>query len=178
MKVWLCSDGSYSDYHVNAVYTDEAAAKRVSDAYGWNDPEAIELDPPVPPEVPAGLMHYRVCMEVSGELVGGQRHGGISHRGRGQYVRPGLHERAEVPERRSLAPARRVQFLHLGEGRRSRGKDRERAADHVARQPSCDSHTAIWGSLRWRRMGQEEPIIPLTRPTCSGDIAPLPREAS
>jgi hypothetical protein len=61
MKIWLCSDGSYSDYHITAVYSDEETAKTVTAAYGWeNAPEEIELDPEVPQQIRDGYQHWRV----------------------------------------------------------------------------------------------------------------------
>lgn len=60
-EVWICSDGEYSDYRVTAIYSDEAVAKRISQAYGWNDPDVFELDAvEIPSEAQHGLNYYSV----------------------------------------------------------------------------------------------------------------------
>jgi hypothetical protein len=66
MKIWVCSTGDYSDRYDTCAYTDEATAKAVSAAYGWNNPEELEVDPPVPVEIPQGLTYYRVRMSRDG----------------------------------------------------------------------------------------------------------------
>lgn len=69
MKVWLCSDGSYSDWHPTAIYSDEATAKRVTEAYGWdNAPDEYELDPEVPQEARAGMSFFSVLMWDNGDV--------------------------------------------------------------------------------------------------------------
>jgi hypothetical protein len=69
MKVWLCSDGSYSDYSVTAIYSDEATARLVTAAYGWdNEPEEMDLDPEIPQEVRDGLSAYGVLMWENGDV--------------------------------------------------------------------------------------------------------------
>jgi hypothetical protein len=72
MKIWVCSSGSYSDCYNTCAYTDEATAKAVSAAYGWNDPEELEVDPPVPAEIPQGLTYYAVRMKRNGDTDGYQ----------------------------------------------------------------------------------------------------------
>jgi hypothetical protein len=57
---WLCSEGSYSDYHVTAIYTKREDAEAVSKAYGWNDPQEMEIDPVVPQQAREGLTHFSV----------------------------------------------------------------------------------------------------------------------
>lgn len=66
MKVWICSKGSYSDYGVTAVYSDETLAKRTSQAYGWNDPVEMEVDPETPSEVRSGCSFFGVVMMNDG----------------------------------------------------------------------------------------------------------------
>lgn len=69
MKVWLCSDGSYSDKHPTAIYSDEATAREVTKAYGWeNDPEEFDLDPEVPQEIRAGMFYWVVRLWENGDL--------------------------------------------------------------------------------------------------------------
>lgn len=51
MKVWLVTDGSYSDYHVEAVFADRAKAERFALIHHFNgvdDDDCRELDPEVP----------------------------------------------------------------------------------------------------------------------------------
>jgi hypothetical protein len=67
-KIWVCDTGWYSDRYTTAVYSDEKTAREVSAAYGWNDPEPYELDPPVPPEIPQGLKRFNLWMYVDGSL--------------------------------------------------------------------------------------------------------------
>jgi hypothetical protein len=75
MKVWMCSTGCYSDYIVTAIYSDEATARQVTVAYGWdNEPEEIELDPIVPPEVRQGISHFYVNIAKNGDV----RHVGLT----------------------------------------------------------------------------------------------------
>ncbi len=70
MKVWICSNGSYSDYRVTALYSDESTAQRVTEAYGWdNPPEESELDPATPPEVQQGMSYFRIWMWENGDVA-------------------------------------------------------------------------------------------------------------
>lgn len=61
LRVWICTNGSYSDYHIKALYSDESIAKRLSEAYGWNEPKEFEVDAIEPPsEAKQGLNYYSV----------------------------------------------------------------------------------------------------------------------
>ena len=63
MKVWICSDGSYSDYRVKAIYSSLETAKLASNALGWeNDPEEFELDPALRQRIKDGLCSYCVIL--------------------------------------------------------------------------------------------------------------------
>lgn len=62
MKVWVCTKGEYEDEEVAAVYTDAATARRISEALDWSNPKEVELDPPLPAEVAAGLSHWAVSL--------------------------------------------------------------------------------------------------------------------
>jgi hypothetical protein len=75
----MCSSGEYSDYGVEAIYSDEATALQCSKAYGWNDPVEMDLDPPVRPEVKAGRINYRVLMWVDDGKVYYTSHAGEPH---------------------------------------------------------------------------------------------------
>lgn len=52
MKIWLCTDGDYSDYRVEAVFTDEAKARKAAEVMGWgvDERDADEHDPAAWPE--------------------------------------------------------------------------------------------------------------------------------
>jgi hypothetical protein len=67
VKVWVCTAGSYSDYRVHSIYTDEATAKRVSGAFDLNDPIEMEADPKLPQPVRDGLFMYCVVMSKNGD---------------------------------------------------------------------------------------------------------------
>lgn len=69
MKVWICSDGSYSDYSVRSVYSTKEAADLISKAYDWNEPEEFELDSAMPDQVRDGYFYYGVTMRADGDTT-------------------------------------------------------------------------------------------------------------
>lgn len=73
MKVWICSDGEYSDRKNRAVFSDEIQARLVSLAYGWNEPIPFEVDSlEIPSEVSQGLTFYSLAMvRDSGKVIYG-----------------------------------------------------------------------------------------------------------
>jgi hypothetical protein len=66
-KVYLVSDGWYSDYHICGVYSTKALAEQARMLYvAGNDVEELELD--ALPEHPPGLLAYRVVMFRDGNV--------------------------------------------------------------------------------------------------------------
>lgn len=62
IKLWVCSSGEYSDRKNMCVYTSEEDARRVSSARGWNEPQPLDLDPAIPPEIASGLTFFSLAM--------------------------------------------------------------------------------------------------------------------
>ena len=62
MKVYVITDGCYSDYHIVAVTLDEDNAKRFVDA-GLGDIEEFETDECI---LPKGMLPYRVVIDKDG----------------------------------------------------------------------------------------------------------------
>jgi hypothetical protein len=70
VKIWLCADGSCSDYRVTAVFTDGERAKEISKARAWQqDPVEIEVDPVQPSEIDQGLQNWYVVLKSNGDFV-------------------------------------------------------------------------------------------------------------
>ena len=66
-KVYLVTDGDYSDYRVLGVYSSMEKAEHAKLLYAAdNDVEEYELD--AVPESPPGLLAYVVIMELSGDV--------------------------------------------------------------------------------------------------------------
>ena len=64
MKVYVLTDGCYSDYHIIAVTIDEDNAKRFADA-GLGEIEEYETDECV---LPKGMLPYIVVIDPSGDV--------------------------------------------------------------------------------------------------------------
>lgn len=72
MKVWLVTQGSYSDYRVLAAFSSRALADACKelirgDEFDSTDVEEFPLDPPEPPH-PPGLFPYTVGMARDGRV--------------------------------------------------------------------------------------------------------------
>lgn len=66
-KIYLVTEGSYSDYRVLGVYSSVEKAEHAKLLYvADNDIEEYELD--AVPESPPGLLAYVVLMEISGDV--------------------------------------------------------------------------------------------------------------
>lgn len=66
-KVYLVTDGDYSDYHVLGVFSSREKADHAKRLYAaCNNVEEYELD--AVPESPPGLLAYVVLMEISGDV--------------------------------------------------------------------------------------------------------------
>jgi hypothetical protein len=103
MKVWICTNGEYSDYHIVGVYTNEATARRVSEAYGWNEPEGRwEVDPAVPSEIVAGMSRYGVSIWAD--------NGDVAH----TWITDAIVEDRWLPEKRTVERGTRMREGILG----------------------------------------------------------------
>ena len=71
MKVWLATEGSYSDYSVEGVFSSEEKAKAFMGAFpggDWNDVTVWEVDQ-VSPDIESGRKPYCVRMDREGNTV-------------------------------------------------------------------------------------------------------------
>lgn len=94
-KVWLVTDGKYSDYHVVGVFSTKTNAERIKTlAAAANDIEELSLDPGIE-ELNAGLTLWLVRME---------RGGGVEHCSQQTIDAYSFEEEARI-WRRSTAPA-------------------------------------------------------------------------
>ena len=98
-KVYMVTDGSYSDYRVLGIYSTKAKAEDAKVLFNAdNDVDPIEMD--ATPEVPPGMLKWVVTMGRSGDSGGAQRDScEYSH------VRASLHARgnsADVTMRAAL----------------------------------------------------------------------------
>lgn len=66
MKIYVVTDGEYSDYHIEAVFTDKAKAKWYADVHAANV-EEYDSDP-VGPSIPPGMRVYRLLMSSDGDV--------------------------------------------------------------------------------------------------------------
>ena len=66
MKLYMVTDGRYSDYRVLGIFSTQEKADRAVQLYASeNDIEEIELDEM--PEAPKGMLYYLVRMDAQGE---------------------------------------------------------------------------------------------------------------
>jgi hypothetical protein len=67
MKLFMVTDGSYSDYHVCGIYSTQEAAERAKQVFNaHNSIEEIELD--AVPASPPGLWRWGLRMEDDGSV--------------------------------------------------------------------------------------------------------------
>lgn len=64
-KVWIVTEGSYSDYHIVAVFSSEEKAKEYVETYGEEDSYSLgdvieEWDVDVVDDLPKGMKYYKV----------------------------------------------------------------------------------------------------------------------
>ena len=72
MKIYLVTDGSYSDYKVLCACSALSNAERAKEAYcADNDIQEMELDGI--PETPPGLLPYLVLMQKDGSILSAGR---------------------------------------------------------------------------------------------------------
>ena len=68
-KVYMVTDGSYSDYMVLGIYSTKAKAERAKVLFNAdNDVDPIEMD--VTPRVPPGMLKWLVKMDRNGNTKG------------------------------------------------------------------------------------------------------------
>lgn len=66
-KVYMVTDGSYSDYRVLGIYSTKAKAEKAKVLFNAdNDVDPIELD--ATPEVPPGMLRWVVEMDRNGNV--------------------------------------------------------------------------------------------------------------
>ena len=71
-KVYMVTDGWYSDYRVLGIYSTKAKAERAKVLFNAdNDVDPIELD--ATPEVPPGMLKWVVMMGLDGNSSGALR---------------------------------------------------------------------------------------------------------
>ncbi len=65
-KIFVVSDGEYSDRRNVAAFDDKDMAEEYSKLYGLNDVEELDLNPSLPetPGRPSGMYAYRVVMDT------------------------------------------------------------------------------------------------------------------
>lgn len=70
MKIYIVTKGSYSDYHICAIFSTEEKAQRLVDSLNrrWNTPciEEYEIDAV---EIPKGYKNYFVRMTKEGSVL-------------------------------------------------------------------------------------------------------------
>lgn len=67
MKIYVVTDGEYSEYHIEAVFTDKAKAERYAEVYAAKV-EEYDSDPEGP-SVPPGMRVYQLAMNSVGEVA-------------------------------------------------------------------------------------------------------------
>lgn len=66
-RVYVVTDGCYSDYRIVGIFDNEEAAELLSRRFGYNDVEAYELNPAMQ-ECMSGLNVYQVIMARDGSV--------------------------------------------------------------------------------------------------------------
>lgn len=67
MKIYIVTDGCYSDYGIRAVFTDKALAEKYMAAYSFDEPQIEEFDTDIVEEnVKLGRKKYTVEMRKDG----------------------------------------------------------------------------------------------------------------
>jgi hypothetical protein len=66
-KVYLVSEGSYSDYHICGVFSTEEKARAAMELLADGDMEEFELDPVSPH--PPGMKYWSVQMHADGNVA-------------------------------------------------------------------------------------------------------------
>ena len=72
MKIYIVTSGSYSDYGIDAVFTDHEKALefvRIFNGGSYNI-EEYESDPKIPPKIREGYWIYKVTLYKNGDLYG------------------------------------------------------------------------------------------------------------
>lgn len=68
MKIYLVSDGAYSDYRIIGAFSSVEKATAARDYYASNEIEEFEVDAPIP-DHPPGTYLYAVSMKRDGEVI-------------------------------------------------------------------------------------------------------------
>jgi len=66
VKVYLVTDGEYSDYRVLGAYTEKELAERARELWDADSIEDFDLDA-MPPDGPPGMLPYVVSMDKDGQ---------------------------------------------------------------------------------------------------------------
>lgn len=87
LKIYMVTDGSYSDYHVIGVYSTKELAEKVKEIHdARNDIDELNLDEM--PDVPPGLLGWSLEMLESGDVLRVWRSGVIKEEEKFAYWRP------------------------------------------------------------------------------------------
>lgn len=68
MKVYVVTDGEYSDYHIVAIFTDKKAANEYNKEMLLNENSVLTMETDVVEKSPVGLYPYEVYMEYDGAV--------------------------------------------------------------------------------------------------------------
>lgn len=67
MRIFMVTDGSYSDYHVLGLYSNEALAREAKELFNA-DNEVSEFELDAMPEHPPGMLPWEVAMDRDGNV--------------------------------------------------------------------------------------------------------------